>query len=196
MPSSVKWYGDALQRQVIRDGKEGVNQVTKAIAQAAPGYLSRGHGIDTGKLQRNIRTEPAKLIAGKITGKAGVTKRAWYGRLVASGTQPHKIVPKKGRYLVWKSKAVGYQLTDRWGRLIRTVGTFAETGAGAGVKSRAIYQTRKGKTTKQRSRGAAIFARAVRHPGSEANPFMNKALDQVWPEAPAIFAREVGPKLK
>lgn len=194
---TVQWYGAKLNSQALTGAQKGVNEITARIARAAPGFLSRGHGVASGKLKRNIRAEKAKRRGTRITGKASPTKRAWYGRFVASGAAKHKIEPKKSKFLVWRSKAVGFALTDKWGHKIGTVGGDQWASLGAGVKAKSIYATRKaGKTTKSKKRAAMIFAKGVKHPGAAANDFMQRALDQVWPGAPAIIAAAGGQSMK
>ena len=188
--TKLEWYGAKLERQALSGATDGVNAVTREIAAAAPKFLTRGSGVDRGKLKRNIRATRAKRQGTRITGRAAPTKRAWYGRFLVAGAGPHTIKAAPGKYLVWKSKAIGYKLSDQWGHKIGYA--LPGTQLGAGVKAKSIYWTRKGKTTTARRRAAAVWAKEVTHPGIAANNFMQKALDQVWPKAPEIIARAGG----
>jgi HK97 gp10 family phage protein len=190
MASRVEWYGKKLASQAMSGAQKGVNAVTQKIAVVAADKLTRGAGVDRGKLKRNIKTQKAKRVGGQIVGKVGPTQKVWYGKFLQFGARKHAIKPKTKSLLAWRSAAIGSVLSDKWGTKIG----YALPGAtiGKGVVSKSLYFNSKGRTTKQKSRAAWIFAGEVNHPGMAAREFLTKALDEVWPQVPEIIAAAAG----
>lgn len=166
--SRLQWYGQKIARQTMSGAQKGVNEVTKRVAEVAAGNLTKGSGVDRGKLKRNIKATRAKRVGGKIIGQAGPTKRAFYGKFVEAGAKAHKIAPKTKTFLAFRASAVAMEL---------------------GTRKSLYVSAKSGRLVKQRSRAAMVFARQVKHPGMSATHYLSRALDTVWPEAPGIIAR-------
>lgn len=85
---------------------------------------------------------------------AEVRASAGYAAFVEFGTRPHLIVPVRARALAWPAQAGGARLT------------------GSARKS-----------TQRGGNGGMRFARAVHHPGTRPNPFMERAFQRAVSQA-------------
>lgn len=141
-----------LVGQVKKEAEALLNKAALDTQQVAKGLAP----VDTGRLRSSVKvTRPSKLTRD-------VSTDVEYAADVEYGTSAHEITPKSGKFLVFR----GGPVAQEWS---------PDTGGG-----RHLYRSAKtGRLVKTKKRGAMIFARKVRHPGTSAQPYMRPAYDQV-----------------
>jgi hypothetical protein len=152
--------GETLLVQATKELPGAVRTSVKQVGALFAGYMAEEAPVDTGRLAGSISFRMVGQYEGKAT--AGSTN-VEYAPDVAFGTKPHVIRPRSAKVLAFVARA------------------------GKNAEGRQLYQSAKtGKSVVTKSRGKMIFARAVNHPGTKANPFHDRAAARTMPEIPRV----------
>ena len=105
LDEALKQFPIKLQRNILRNAtRAGAKVIQKAAIAMAP--------VKTGQLAKGIKVNAGSKRKGQyaVTYKVGLTKEAWYGRLVEMGAGAHIIEIKSKKALTIGDKVVGTEI--------------------------------------------------------------------------------------
>lgn len=147
----------------MNDFFRDMNKYSEAVQAKVQKEVSRAtYAVEGGAKQNSpvrksfLRNSIRATIKGKLSGQVAVGAK--YGGYVHQGTRPHVILPRNKKMLAWRT-AVGMSIKTR----------------------RFVYASKAGGVTQSKSKSVYSFAQIVHHPGTKANPFLQKAVDKERP---------------